>query len=139
MFNEGRLEALDELVSPSYVLHDAPPGTPDGPEAIRQIVTTFRTAFPDLRITIEDQIAEGEWVCSLATTRGTHRGTLFGIEPTGRTVTMTGLTLVRIADGRLVRASLAPLWSGADRAGWVASRAGRAVRALARDVEPGRR
>ncbi|HEX7127034.1 MAG TPA: ester cyclase [Thermodesulfobacteriota bacterium] len=77
-------------------------GTPGGPDAIRQVVTTFRAAFPDLRITIEDQVAEGDKVCSRATTRGTHRGAIFGIEPTGRSVTMTGPTLVRIVDGHLV-------------------------------------
>ncbi len=101
LFNEGRLDRLGELVAPDYVLHDAPPGTPAGPEAIRQVVTMFRAAFPDLKITIEDQVAEGDRVCSLATTRGTHRGTIFGIAATGRTIAMTGLTLVRITHGRV--------------------------------------
>lgn len=100
-FNEGQLGRLDELVTPNYVFHDAPPGTPAGPDAIRQVVTMFRAAFPDLKITIEDQIAEGEKVCSRATTRGTHRGAIFGISPTNRVVTMTGLTLVRVVDGRI--------------------------------------
>jgi steroid delta-isomerase-like uncharacterized protein len=100
-FNEGRLERLGELITPNYVFHDAPPGTPPGPDAIRQVVTMFRGAFPDLKITIEDQIAEGDEVCSRATTRGTHRGTIFGISATHRVVTMTGLTLVRIVDGRV--------------------------------------
>lgn len=102
VFNEGRLDRLDELLSPSYTYRDAPPGTPPGPEAIKQVVTMFRGAFPDLTITIEDQIAEGDMVCSRTTTRGTHQGTLFGIPATGKTVTMPGLTLVRIVDGRLV-------------------------------------
>jgi steroid delta-isomerase-like uncharacterized protein len=101
VFNEGRLDRLDDLLSPSYVFHDAPPGTPEGPEAIRQVVTMFRNAFPDLTITFEDQIAEGDKVCSRTTTRGTHQGTIFGTPPTGKTITMTGLTLVTIADGRV--------------------------------------
>jgi steroid delta-isomerase-like uncharacterized protein len=100
-FNAGRLDRLGELVTPDYTFHDAPPGTPRGPDAIRQVVTMFRAAFPDLKITIEDQIAEEDKVCSRATTRGTHRGTIFGIAATGRAVVMTGLTLVRIADGRV--------------------------------------
>jgi steroid delta-isomerase-like uncharacterized protein len=102
VFNRGRLEATDELLSPSYVLHDAPPGTPSGPEGVRQIVSTFRGAFPDLKITIEDQVSEGDRVCSRTTMRGTHQGAIFGVAPTGRTVTMSGLTMVRIVDGRLV-------------------------------------
>lgn len=102
VFNEGRLDKVDELVSPEYVFHDAPPGTPQGPEAIRQVVTMFRNAFPDLKITIEEMVAEGDKVCVRATTRGTHRGTLFGVPATNKAVTMTGLTMVTITDGRVV-------------------------------------
>jgi len=101
LFNEGRLERLEQLVDPGYVFHDAPPGTPAGPEAIRQVVTIFRSAFPDLKITLEDQIAEGDKVCSRATTRGTHRGAIFGIAPTGRAIAFSGLTLVRVVNGRI--------------------------------------
>ena len=101
VFNEGQLDKIDELLSPSYVLHDAPPGTPEGGEGIRHVVTMFRTAFPDLKITIEEMLAERDKVCVRATTRGIHKGTLFGIAPTGRAVTMTGLTMVTIKDGRV--------------------------------------
>ena len=102
VFNEGRLDALDELLSPSYVLRDAPPGAPPGPQAVAEVVRMFRAAFPDLAITIDDLVAEGDKVCARATTRGTHRGPMFGLPPTGKPVTMTGLTMVRIVDGRLV-------------------------------------
>ena len=102
VFNEGRSDALDALVSPSYVLHDAPPGAPSGPQAVAEVARMFRSAFPDLTITIDELVAEGDKVCARATTRGTHRGTIFGIAATGRPVTMTGLTMVRIVDGRLV-------------------------------------
>lgn len=101
IFNEGQLDKLPELVSPSYVLHDGPPGTPNGPEAIRQVVTMFRNAFPDLKISLEEIIVEEDKVCARATTRGTHKGTIFGVPATGRGVTMTGLTMVTIADGHL--------------------------------------
>jgi steroid delta-isomerase-like uncharacterized protein len=101
VFNEGHLDRLDELLAPNYSYRDAPPGTPPGREAIRQVVGMFRGAFPDLHITIEDQIAEGDKVCSRATTRGTQRGAIFGVAPTGKKITMSGLTLVRIVDGRI--------------------------------------
>ncbi|HEY7355897.1 MAG TPA: ester cyclase [Ktedonobacterales bacterium] len=101
VFNEGRLDRMDELLSPSYVYRDAPPGTPPGAEAIRQVVTMFRGAFPDLTVTIEDQVAEGDEVCSRTTTRGTHRGTIFGFPATGKVITMPGLTMARIVDGRV--------------------------------------
>jgi predicted ester cyclase len=102
IFVEGRLEKLDEFLLPSYVNHDARPGAPAGPEGVREIARQFRAAFPDLSITVEAQIAEGDLVCSRTTTRGTHRGELFGIPPTGRAVTMTGLTMVRMVDGRFL-------------------------------------
>ncbi|HIK16622.1 MAG TPA: ester cyclase [Leptolyngbyaceae cyanobacterium M33_DOE_097] len=101
VFNEGRVDLLDELLAPSYVYHEAPPGTSPGTEGIKQVVSMFRAAFPDLEITIDDQIAEGDQVCSRATTRGTHQGEIFGIPATGKAVTMTGMTIVRIVDGRI--------------------------------------
>jgi steroid delta-isomerase-like uncharacterized protein len=102
VFNEGRLDLVDGLLSPSYVFHDAPPGTPPGPEGIKQIVSTFRAAFPDLEITVDDLVAEGDKVSARTTMRGTHRGVFLGFPGTGKAVTMTGLTMVRIVDGSLV-------------------------------------
>lgn len=101
-FNQGRLETVDELLAPEYVFHDAPPGSPSGPERVKAVIRMFRGAFPDLQITIEQQVAEGDLVGSLATTRGTHRGELFGVPATGKTIVMTGMTLVRFANGRMV-------------------------------------
>jgi steroid delta-isomerase-like uncharacterized protein len=102
VFNHGRVEKLGEFLAPDYVFRDAPPGAPTGPEGVAGVVKMFRAAFPDLSVTIEDQIAEGDQVCSRATTRGTHEGEFFGIAPTHRRVAMTGVTWVRIVDGRLV-------------------------------------
>ena len=101
VFNEGRLDRLKDLLAPNYTYHEAPPGTPPGAEGIRHVVTQFRGAFPDLKITIDAQVAEGDQVCSRATTRGTHKGTLFGIPATGKSVVMTGITWVRVVDGRI--------------------------------------
>ena len=102
VFNDGKIDKVNQFLSQSYVLHDAPPGTPPGPEAVKQVVAMFRKAFPDLKIAIEELVAEGDKVCARATTRGTHRGTFFGIPATGKAVTMSGLTMVRIVDGRII-------------------------------------
>jgi len=64
VFNEGRLDKIEEFLSPSYVYRDAPPGTPSGPAGIKEIVSMFRAAFPDLKITIDEQAAERDLVCS---------------------------------------------------------------------------
>lgn len=102
VFNDGQIDRADQFLSPSYILHDAPPGTPPGPEAVKQVVTMFRKAFPDLKIAIEELVAEEDKVCARATTRGTHKGTFFGVPATGKAVTMSGLTMVRIDDGRII-------------------------------------
>ncbi len=75
---------------------------PPGAEGVKQIVDAFRAAFPDLQITIEELVAEGDKVCARSTMRGTHRGVLFGVAPTGKAVAMAGLTMVTIVDGRLI-------------------------------------
>ena len=100
-YSAGKLELLDELLAPSYVDRDAPPGTPPGRDGIRALMTTFRSAFPDFHFTIEDQIAEGDKVATRYTVRGTHQGALFGIPPTGKQVTVRGISVYRIADGQL--------------------------------------
>lgn len=119
-FNSGNLDALDAFLSPDYVYHEAPPGTPAGPEGIKHVVKMFRTAFPDFHITIEEQVAEGDTVCSRTTSRGTHKGTIFGMPPTGNAIEMTGITWVRITDGKItdswVRNDVATLMR---QLGWV--------------------
>ena len=102
VFNEGRMDGIETYLSPTYVFHDAPPGTPPGRDGVKQIVSTFRTAFPDLDISIEEQVAEDDKVCSRTTMRGTHQGSIYGIAGTDRSVVVTGLTMVRIVGGRVV-------------------------------------
>jgi steroid delta-isomerase-like uncharacterized protein len=103
IFNKGRLAAADELVTPDFVGHD--PALPQpfrGPDGLRAQAEGYRSAFPDIRITIEDEIAEGDRVVTRWTARGTHEAELFGIRATGRQATVTGMTIDRIVDGRIV-------------------------------------
>jgi steroid delta-isomerase-like uncharacterized protein len=100
---EGNIGVIDELVAADYVGHD--PSQPEdmrGPEGIRGFVTTYLTAFPDGKITIDDQLAEGDLVTSRWTGRGIHQGDLMGIPPTGKQVTVTGITISRVKDGKVV-------------------------------------
>jgi predicted ester cyclase len=101
VFNHGRLDLLEEFLDPAYVNHDAPPNSPQGSEGVAQIVTMFRAAFPNLSITIEKQVGEGDLVCNLATTRGVQKGPLFGMPATGKMMIMTGMTMVRVVNGRI--------------------------------------
>ena len=105
VFNQGNLSVVDELLAPDYVLHD--PGVPGGElrglEAFKeQWVSMFRTAFPDLRIVIEDQVAEGDKVASRYTGSGTHQGELRGFPPSNNRVAVTGTITSRFVEGKLV-------------------------------------
>jgi steroid delta-isomerase-like uncharacterized protein len=103
MFNEGRLDAADEIVTPDFIGHD--PASPEpimGPEGLKRNVEGYRTAFPDVRLSIEEEIAEGDRVVTRWTARGTHQAELFGIPATGKQATVTGMTIDRIVDGRIV-------------------------------------
>ena len=102
VWNKGNLPVTDELFAPNYVHHDS--STPDvgpGPESEKKRATLYRTAFPDLRLTIEDIIAEGETVMARWSCRGTHKGDLSGIAPTGKQFTISGISIARIANGKM--------------------------------------
>jgi steroid delta-isomerase-like uncharacterized protein len=103
LFSEGRLEVADELFAPDAVGHDpAMPEPTRGPEGLKQSVAGYRGGFPDLRIRIEAQIAEGDLVTTRWTAVGTNSGEFWGQAPTGKQATVTGITIDRIADGRIV-------------------------------------
>jgi steroid delta-isomerase-like uncharacterized protein len=102
LWNKGNLSVADQLFSPNYAHHD--PSTPDfgrGPESERKRATLYRTAFPDLQLTIEDLLAEGETVMARWSCRGTHKGDLSGIAPTGKQFTISGVTIARLTNGKL--------------------------------------
>jgi steroid delta-isomerase-like uncharacterized protein len=98
-FNKGNLAIVDELVATNHVNHT---DNVHGPEEYKQFITMYRTAFPDLHMTIEDQIAEGNKVVNRWTSRGTHKGDLMGIPPTGKQTTVTGMYVARIIGGKIV-------------------------------------
>jgi steroid delta-isomerase-like uncharacterized protein len=104
IFNQGKLQLADELVASNATFHD--PGVPGGkftgPEGFKQFAQVYRGAFPDLHITINDQVAEGDKVASRWTATGTHKGQLMGIAPSGKHATITGMILDRYQNGKLV-------------------------------------
>lgn len=104
VFNKGDLSLVNEFIATDYVGHS--PGMPDfnGPEGFKQFVTMFRTAFPDINLTIEDTFAEGDKVVNRMTSRGTHTGELMGIAATGKQVAMTGMVISRYVGGKQVEA-----------------------------------
>jgi steroid delta-isomerase-like uncharacterized protein len=112
LFNKGNFSLIDELLASNYLEHVAGTQEIHGLEAMEQAVTTYRSAFPDITVAIEDQIAEGDRVASRWTLRGTHQGELAGIPPTGKQVTMTGMEMNRVVNGKVVET-----WSEFDALG----------------------
>jgi steroid delta-isomerase-like uncharacterized protein len=101
-FNAGIIDVIDEIVTTDFVNHDAAlPEPMIGPEAAKATISGYRTAFPDLRITIEEQIADDQGVATRWSAKGTHQGDLMGMGPTGKQATVTGITIDRIVDGRI--------------------------------------
>ena len=101
--SNGTLDIVDELCSPDYRLY----ATLSGPDALdrdhlKDLVRSFRSSFPDARISIEDIVAEGDLVAARLMERGTHTGAFRGIPPTSRPVGYGSMTFLRIVDGRIV-------------------------------------
>jgi len=112
VWSQGKLDVADEIFATDYFGHIA--GSPEVRrlEGFKQFVSMYRTAFPDLQFTIEDQIAEGDKVVTRWTSTGTHKGELMGIPPTGVQSTSTGIAIDRIAGGKIVE-----VWSNWDTLG----------------------
>jgi predicted ester cyclase len=103
VFNRGNINLVDELVAPDFVEHEElPPGIPPGREAVKQLPTMFRSAFPDFKVTLDDLIAEGDKVVVRSTWSGTQKGEFMGIAPTGKSVSFGVIDTVRIAGGQVV-------------------------------------
>ena len=104
-------DALQEVYAHTIVMHE-PDEDVRGIEGLKQFVSMIRSALPDLRITLEDDVAEGDKVVSRWRAQGTHQGELMGIAPTGNEVAITGITIHRIEDAKIVEE-----WSNWDALG----------------------
>lgn len=114
-WNQGKLAICDELLAPSFVGHNA--GTPDlrGIAANKQFIAAYRTAFPDLRMTVEELVTDGDKCVARLTATGTQTGPLAvvpgtpSIPPTGKRATVQVIVVHHLADGKVVE-----LWSISD-------------------------
>jgi hypothetical protein len=108
VFSKGNLAVADETVAPNHSNSGpaALPGLPNGPEGGKMIVTFWRTAFPDLHFTVDEQIAEGDTVMTRWTATGTQTGELAFRPPTGKSTTVTGVLIDRFENAMI--ATLGP-------------------------------
>lgn len=112
VINRKDLSALDRDLAPDYIDHAAPPDAPQGVEGARAWLSMIHGAFPDLKATIEDIVAEGDRIVIRKRWTGTHRGPFLEVEPTGKDVEFEGMVIWRIEGGRL-----AERWAQIDRLG----------------------
>ena len=105
-FNEGKFELVDQLIAPDAVNHD--PATPAqlralrGPEVFKRTASMYRAAFPDVRMVVDDVIWADDKVVLRWHSEGTHRGELAGLAPTGAHGSVTGISIDRWQDGKVV-------------------------------------
>ena len=103
-FGQGKMGVVDQVVAANHVSTGpgALPGMANGPEGTKMFIGVYRTAFPDVHFKIEEQIAEGDTVVTRWSSGGTHKGVLMGIPATGKSASVTGVTIDRFANGKIV-------------------------------------
>jgi steroid delta-isomerase-like uncharacterized protein len=110
LLQQGNLAVADEIIAPDFVIHSSGllPPLQRGPAGAKQLALMIRNIFSDVRLTQEDMISAGDKVVIRWSASGTHTGEVLGIAPTGKRMTLTGIDVFRIADGKLVE--LWPYW-----------------------------
>ncbi|MBA2665331.1 MAG: ester cyclase [Bradymonadaceae bacterium] len=101
IWGEGKLDRIDHYFASDVMIED-PMGSQKGPKAMREQVSMMRQAFPDMRVSVDSVIGEGDIVAYSFTVTGTHRGRLQSIEPSGRQVTVKGVGLSKIKNGKVI-------------------------------------
>ena len=99
--HQRNIAVIDEVFAPDFLNHNAIPGTAADLGGYKDSFRVLLAAFPDLRITIEDLISEGDKLAARVTLRATHMGDLMGISPTGKQITVTAIAIVRISGGKI--------------------------------------
>jgi predicted ester cyclase len=112
--NEQDLSVFDELISPSFVDHEADGSRPGSPEGEKELLSSVRESFSDWRGDIEDMFAAEDKVITRYVVRATHRGEYMGAAPTDKEVAITGTNIVRLEGGKIVES-----WGNSDQLGWM--------------------
>jgi predicted ester cyclase len=96
------LDRLGEFFAADFTSHEMPPGLPEGIDGVRAFFGMFLAGLADIEVTIDELVADGDRVAVATTTSGTHNGELFGVAPTGRRISVTGIDIVRVEGDRIV-------------------------------------
>lgn len=112
LWGKGNLNIIDELFSSDHIDHNAPPGLPPGREGLKIFAEMYLNAFPGMKISVDDMIAEGDKVVTRWSAMGKHKGELLGVPATNKDVKVTGIGIDRISGGKIVES-----WGEFDLAG----------------------
>ena len=113
VWNKGNLDAAYDVFADDYVRHDLRPGNaPAGPEGQKLVAGMFRAAFPDAHLSVGFMVAEANMVVARWTMSGTHRGAWGAIPPTGKRMSVAGVNIFRISEGKVVE-----IWNHRDDLG----------------------
>lgn len=110
VWNKHNLDAIDEFYAPDFVNHNAPPGFPGDRDGLRALIGMYLSAFPDLKVTNEDELVDGDKVISRWIATGTNTGQFGELPATGKRIQTHGISISRIADGKIVE-----VWSESDQ------------------------
>lgn len=104
VFNNKSVKAIDDLCDANFIDHSAMPGQAPGRKGLKDMFGMFARAFPDMRVAVEEMIAERDLVAARFSGQGTHRGELFGTPATGKTMKFNGIDIIRVKNGKAVEA-----------------------------------
>lgn len=107
VWNKGRADAIDEMLDPDVIGHglvDSNGNEVRGTEAFKSFYESFRGAFPDIQVIVEDTVAEGDKIVARCTVKATHSGEGLGISPTGKSVEFSGVCMLKVKDEKIVEA-----------------------------------
>jgi len=102
IINNGHFELVEEVFSPDYLDHSAPPGAPMGLDGVRAVFQMFRNAFPDIHFEIIKMVSEDDIVATFVHGEGTQQGPFLGIPPTGKHAQWNSTGFFRVQDGKIV-------------------------------------
>jgi predicted ester cyclase len=102
LFEKGNFEAMDELIHPDFVNHEAPASNPQGPDGLKETIEWLRGLWGPMRFEVEDEIAEGDKVVDRVVMHGKHVGEFLGQPPTGKEFAARQIHVYRIVDGRVI-------------------------------------
>jgi steroid delta-isomerase-like uncharacterized protein len=112
VWNKGRVDAIDEMLAGDAIVHGLGPEVLRGPEGYRPFYESMHNTFSQIEVVVEDAVEQGDTIAARCTVRGTHTGDGLGVAPTGRRVEYSGMTMVKVKDGKMVAG-----WNNFDVAG----------------------